>query len=203
LTGRCSRSWRKLQVIRHVVDKTPVDSDGSPRTGHVANLLWCVSDKASTIVPAHDGHALKVPVWPWVGCENPEIMVLRVDIGIVVEVEDDIWADTSADTVTKCTDLHGGQNEDPRISSKKDISPERENIICYSATILQNRLLRDDTIRRCVCETWVRSNTSATWRGVRTRLRTASSLICGIILPGDDIGGPKNFEGRKRRCGEI
>jgi hypothetical protein len=40
-------------------------------------------------------------------------MVLRVDIGIVVEVEDDIWADTSANTVTKCADLHGGQNEKP------------------------------------------------------------------------------------------
>jgi hypothetical protein len=38
-------------------------------------------------------------------------MVLRVDIGVVVEVEDDIWADTSGNTVTKCADLHGCQNE--------------------------------------------------------------------------------------------
>ena len=44
-----------------------------------------------------------------VACEDLEI--LRVDVYVVVEVEDDIWADTPANTVTKYADLCCGQNE--------------------------------------------------------------------------------------------
>ena len=36
-------------------------------------------------------------------------MVLRVRIGVVIEVEDDIWADTSRDTVAKCAHLRDHQ----------------------------------------------------------------------------------------------
>lgn len=47
-------------------------------------------------------------------------MVLRVDIGVVFEVEDNVWADASTNTIAKGADLHGGQqNEEGRISVQK------------------------------------------------------------------------------------
>jgi hypothetical protein len=46
-------------------------------------------------------------------------MVLRVGIGVVVEVENDIWADASGDTVTKCADLCGRQLSEQSKSTSK------------------------------------------------------------------------------------
>jgi hypothetical protein len=39
-------------------------------------------------------------------------MVLRVHIGVVVEVEDNVWADASTNSITKGADLHGGQQSE-------------------------------------------------------------------------------------------
>jgi hypothetical protein len=105
LTVRSPCCRRIRYVVRNVVHKTPIDTDRSSRAGHITNFLWRITDEASTIVPVHDCHALKVPVRLRIICEDSEIMVLCIGIGVVVEVESDIWADASGNTVTKCADL--------------------------------------------------------------------------------------------------
>ena len=51
-------------------------------------------------------------VWLRIICEDSEIMVLCIKIRVDAKVENDIWADTSGNTVAKCTDLCQAQAMD-------------------------------------------------------------------------------------------
>ena len=103
IQGPCCRQIR--YVVHNIVHKTPIDTNRPSRAGHITNFLWHITDEASTIVPAHDCHALKVPVQLQIIREDSEIMVLCVGISVVVKVKSDIWANAFRNTVAKWTNL--------------------------------------------------------------------------------------------------
>jgi hypothetical protein len=93
-----------LLVRREVVDEIVVDRHGSAAIRHVSQFAGSVADEAATVIPAHRGHAVKIPVRAWIVRENAEVVVLCIGICDIARVQDDVGADRTIYTVTKGTD---------------------------------------------------------------------------------------------------
>ena len=93
-------------VRSHVVYHTLIDSDGFLLAGHVLQLLVLDTNETDTGVPAHEDHALEVPIGTGIGSESTEIVILGVVVGHVARVEDDVGADGTGDTIAESADLY-------------------------------------------------------------------------------------------------